>query len=185
MPAGRRAVRSALHRPITRPKLLLGEGIDEERFFSALLLHLGIVDIQVQQYGGKNNLGPYLQILAQAPTPGFQSVVSIGLTRDTDADLTRAFQSVCTALQNAGLSVPTAPNVPTTGSPWVKAFMLPDNSSPGMLEDLCLASVRSDPAFACLDSYFQCVQSFGRQQGEPSKARVHAWLASEAAPTSA
>jgi hypothetical protein len=182
MPAARRANPPNAPQPIAQPKLLLGEGFDELRFFTALLLHLGIGDVQVQQFGGKNNLGAYLKLLAQVPTPGFQSVVSVGLTRDADADPATAFQSVCTALQNAGLSVPAGPNVATAGLPVVRTFILPDNSSPGLLEDLCLASVRANPAFACLESYFHCVQSAGRQQTEPSKAQVHAWLASEVAP---
>ncbi len=38
---------------ISQPKLLLGEGKDEVLFFSALLKHLQIKDIQVVQYGGK------------------------------------------------------------------------------------------------------------------------------------
>ena len=62
MPAARRAPVVPL--PIVQPKLLLGEGIDELRFFSALLLNLGIGDLQVQQYGGKDNLGPYLKLLS-------------------------------------------------------------------------------------------------------------------------
>jgi len=41
--------------PITKEKLLLGEGIEEVRFFNALLAHLGITNVQVDQYGGKNN----------------------------------------------------------------------------------------------------------------------------------
>jgi hypothetical protein len=52
-----------------------------------------------------------------------------------------------------------------------------------MLEDLCLASVGAHPAFPCVDDYFQCVfRTGGRLPNNLGKARVHAWLASEAIP---
>ena len=35
----------------------------------------------------------------------------------------------------------------------------------------------SESCFRLPQTYFQCVQSAGRQQAEPSKAKVHAWLA--------
>lgn len=38
---------------ISQPKLLVGEGRDEVRFFEALLRYLKISDIQVAEYGGK------------------------------------------------------------------------------------------------------------------------------------
>jgi hypothetical protein len=62
-------------------------------------------------------------------------------------------------------------------------FLLPDNASPGMLEDLCLEAVASDPAAPCLDEYFTCVfQRGNRRPVEVAKARVHAWLASQLKP---
>jgi len=38
---------------ITKTKLVIGEGWEEVRFFNALLQHLGIDNIQTEQYGGK------------------------------------------------------------------------------------------------------------------------------------
>src|SRR5580698_4259709 len=61
----------------------------------------------------------------------------------------------------AGLSVPAAPNVLAPGNPAVNVFILPDNTNPGMLEDLCLASVQGQAAYSCLDSYFQCTSAAG------------------------
>lgn len=39
---------------ITKPKLLIGEGKDEENFFNALLKHMHTNDIQVLSSGGKD-----------------------------------------------------------------------------------------------------------------------------------
>lgn len=43
-------------REITQPKLLIGEGQEEVRFFNALLKHLGRQDVQVENYSGKDQL---------------------------------------------------------------------------------------------------------------------------------
>jgi hypothetical protein len=167
---------------ITKPKLLLGEGVDEVRFFDALLKHLKITDIQVQEYGGKNKLGAYLKALV-TPVPGFAQVVSLAVTRDADTDATGAFQSVCYALQSAGLPAPAAHGLNAGVNPEVHAFIMPDGQAPGMLEDLCLASVATDPALPCVDAFFRCVLSAAkRQPNNKAKASLHAWLASQAIP---
>ncbi len=41
----------------SKPKLLLGEGVDEVRFFRTFLGYLGLSDIQVESVGGKNPPG--------------------------------------------------------------------------------------------------------------------------------
>jgi hypothetical protein len=62
----------------------------------------------------------------------------------------------------------------------VSIFVLPDDTSAGMLEDLCLAAVESDGAIECLNDYLACVLlNCNRKPENPAKARVHAWLASQ------
>jgi hypothetical protein len=166
---------------ITRPKLLLGEGEDERRFFNALLAHLGIADIQVEQYRGKTTLKGDLEAFAKAP--GFSAVTSLGVTRDADTDANGAFASVCHALINAGLTAPPAHDQSAGGSPRVRVWIMPDGTSPGMLEDLCLSAVQSDPAHPCVDEFFQCVLTrASRQPTNMAKARVHAWLSTQLDP---
>jgi hypothetical protein len=168
---------------ITKTKLLLGEGKDEVRFFNALFSYLGITDVQVTDYGGKTRLKDYLEAIAQPPVTGFTSLVSLAITRDADADATAAFASACTALANAGLSVPGSHGLFVGSNPQVGVWILPDGATPGMLEDLCLASVQTDLALPCVDEYFQCIQQrAGRQPRNMAKARLHAWLASQDEP---
>ena len=53
---------------IVKPKLLIVEGMDEEKFFGAALReHLGISDIQVMPIGGKSKLTRSLEILVNDP----------------------------------------------------------------------------------------------------------------------
>jgi hypothetical protein len=168
---------------ITKPKLLLGEGKDEARFFNALLDHQGVADIQVVDYGGKTRLRDYLEALALPPVSGFPGLVSLAITRDADADAGAAFTSAGAALANVGLSVPSSHGLFAGANPRVGVWILPDGGTPGMLEDLCMASVQTDLAFPCVDEYFQCVlRRASRQPNNPAKARLHAWLASQLEP---
>jgi hypothetical protein len=168
---------------ITKAKLVVGEGADEVRFFTSLLTHLGITDVQVMDYQGKQRLSGYVQTLLVRPD--FRQVLSLAITRDADDNAAAAFGSVCSALQNARLVVPPGPAAIVAGNPRVGIFILPDNQSNGMLEHLCLNAAQADPATPCLDDYFHCVLRMAQRQPDPreaAKARVHAWLASHPQP---
>lgn len=166
---------------VIKPRLLIGEGVEEVHFFNAWLAHLNIDDMQVEQYGGKNGLSSYLKTLRVRP--GFSALVGLGITRDADHAADRAFQSVCSMLNHAGLNVPGVPGVPAGTNPRVSVLILPDGQNDGMLEDLCLSAIRTDPDFHCIDDFFACVQrTAGRHPGNMAKARMHAWLSSLAEP---
>lgn len=168
---------------IVKPKLLLGEGKDEVRFFTALLGHLGIADVQVIDYGGKTRLKDFLEALAQTPASGFAGLVSLAITRDADLDAVGAFASVSAALTNVGVSAPAAHGLFAGVNPRVGVWILPDGAAPGMLESLCMAAVQTDFAVPCVDEYFQCVsQRAARQPNNIAKARLHVWLASQNEP---
>jgi len=167
-----------LPREIIKPKLLIGEGKEEERFFGALLTHLGIGDVQVEQYGGKQGLASYLKNLLVRP--GYPALVSLGVTRDADISAREAFQSVYDTLRNIGLSTPDRPQTSATGRLRVGVFILPDGQRSGMLEDLCLSAIQAYPEWGCIEAYFQCITATAnRQPANMSKARVHVWLASQ------
>lgn len=166
---------------LSKPKLLIGEGKEEVDFFTAFLTHLNITDIQVEQYGGKQGLSRYLRTLVVRP--GYLNVVSLGITRDADNSAQSAFQSVCNSLNRASLPVPSRPREIVGDTPQVSIMILPDGQNSGMLEDLCLAAVETDPVLQCVDEYFDCVyRTSGRKPNNMAKARVHAWLASQLDP---
>ncbi len=168
--------------PIHQPKLLIGEGEEEVRFFHAFLSYLNLNEIQVEQYGGKNNLSAYLRTLV-TPRAGFQNLTAIAITRDADQDADAAFQSVCAALRRADLSQPERHGEFTMHSPRVGVFIMPDGKSAGMLEDLCLAAQQADLAMSCVEGYFECLAQAQHPLPENmSKARLHAWLASRKLP---
>jgi hypothetical protein len=167
---------------ITGPKLLLGEGIDEVRFFKAFLKHLNVTDVQVEQYGGKTQLAPFLKTLTTL-LPGFAALTSLAVTRDADTNAAGAFQSVSAALQAAGLAAPPGHGSAAGANPRVHVFVLPDGANPGMLESVCLESVKNNPAFRCVEDYFDCAsRAAARQPNNRAKAFLPAWLASEVEP---
>lgn len=134
---------------IKEAKILVVEGRDEEMFFSALMAHLGLADIQILPIGGKTQLRRNLKALKAAPN--FTNVVSLGIVRDADTNATSAFQSVCGALRAANLSVPEQILVATGTSPQVAVMILPNGKDPGMLEDLCLAAAADDSVMPCVE----------------------------------
>jgi len=164
---------------VTKPVVLIVEGQEDKSFFSALIRHTRLENIQVEGIGGKTELPRQLNQLSKSR--GFlDNTVSLGIIRDADENAGGAFQSVCSALQHAQLPIPRQVLETQRGSPHVTVMILPGNNAPGMLEDICLLSVAQDPAIACLDQYFDCLS---KQEGinyphNISKARVHAFLAS-------
>jgi hypothetical protein len=162
-------------RQVEFPKLLLVEGRDEEEFFASLLTYLDISDVAVWAIQGKSRLSSRLKALVSAPHT--VPIVSVGIVQDADNDPAAAFQSICTALDAADLPVPEAPLQPHGVDPRITVMIVPDAATPGMLEDVCLASVGDDPATECVDAFFRCLQE--RMPAMPqnqAKARLRAFL---------
>ena len=166
---------------VNRPKQLFVEGQEEVLFLGAFLRALGINDVQIQNCRGKDNLGPILLEIADGPD--FQLVNSIGIVRDADNSYTGALQSVQSALRSAGITIPEQSAIPAPETLRVSVFIMPDNSSTGALEQLCLSALANDPAMPCVEEFLTCVNS---QLTDPpkdqQKARVHAFLASRQDP---
>lgn len=162
---------------IVKRNLLVVEGRDEELFFEAFLKHLALQNIQIMGIGGKEKLRPNLKALVLSPR--FSEVISLGIVRDANSDPRAAFQSIRDALQDVNLPLPNGPLLIAGSSPRVIVMILPAESAPGALEDLCLQAVNDDAAMPCVAEYFRCLQ----QQSVPapraiSKAKVQAFLAS-------
>lgn len=170
--------------PVTAARLITVEGKDELNLLSALKDQLGIGDIEIRCLGGRYSFSTKLKSLMI--TPGFISVVSLGVMRDANSNASATFQSVCDALRNAGLPVPTQPLTRAKadrGKPQVVVLIVPHGASKGMLEDICLQSMGKDPAMACVEAYFKCLaRNLGKLPSNLSKAKVHAFLSSREQP---
>ena len=161
---------------------LLVEGNDQRNFFEAFIDHLSLADIQIQNFGGVNELYGFL--LALVNSSGFRETVqSVGIVRDAETFAQGAFQSVQSALRNAGLSVPNRPEERIGSSPVVTALILPSGNSPGMLETLLCQSFADTPEEACINAFFDCVQAIPTVSITNSdKARAYAYLTTKPEP---
>ena len=168
---------------IEKPKLLLVEGIDEVRLFGALAKDIGAEDVQIRDYQGKDNLRRFLGVLPRIQ--GYLDLESIGVTRDADENSDNAAKRVRDALGAAELPVPDSPlESADDGKISVRYLIIPHGET-GALEDVCLASVAGDPAMACVDGYFDCIERSeldGPRAKWMSKAKVHAFLSSREDP---
>ena len=161
--------------------LLIGEGREEVRFFSWLIHQIGLArDFHIEPYEGKNRLRFYLSALKNKPA--IRNLEFLLVTRDADANPASAFQSVVDALQSHGFAAPQEPGTFASGNPHVGVFILPDGKKEGALEDLCLKSVEADRAMPCVEDFFECLRENSVEQSSPTKARVHAFLASRPDP---
>lgn len=176
---------------IRQPKLLVVEGKDEENFFKAALTnHLTIPDIQVLGIGGKTLLTGSL--IALKNDPAFPAVQCLAVIRDADLSpinaiataAPSAFTSVCASLTDPGVQLvcPGAHGQFAPGSPRVGVFIMPDGTSDGMLETLCMNAVSSRSEYACVTSFFTCFQAHATLPNNIHKARAHVWLASRIEP---
>lgn len=156
---------------ITKPVLLIGEGRDEEKFFSALVKHLGLIEqIQVSEYDGKDNLKGFLSALA-----GFSNLRRIGVTRDADNDYDAALASVNSAIRKAKL-----PDFIQ-----VTSFIQPEPAKCGALETLVLQAVSSTPTWPCVEAFAICITGkitapFSATTRD--KHRLQAWLSTLSRP---
>ena len=137
---------------IRSPKLICVEGRDEVNFFTALLTHLDIVNVQILDFEGKSKYKTKIPALINMP----------------------AFTSLCGILVNSGLNSPEMDQGFSNGNPKIGIFIMPGNNQTGALEDLCLESVASEDTFSCVEKYFDCIKT---KLNHTSKAKVQCYLA--------
>ena len=88
--------------PIVSGVQLLVEGNDQRNFFRASISRMGIERIQIQDFGGVNELAEFLKAMVNMDE--FRDMVaSVGIVRDAEASARSAFQSVQSSLGNASL----------------------------------------------------------------------------------
>lgn len=144
---------------IKSTKILAVEGQDEWYFFKNMLeKHLKITDVQLIDIGGESNFEKELATISVLPD--FTSVKKTGFVRDADNDVQKAFEKICKAIKDKlDLPAPETMNNFTNNKPQIGVFVMPNNIDGGMLEDLCLQSVKNDPVIPCLDAFISCVKS--------------------------
>ena len=164
---------------ISESKLIIVEGSDDKDFLHALIEYIGLSGIQIIPGNGKNQMPTLIKTITI--TSQFENMVtSLGVVRDADENANSTFQSIRTALQNAGLPVPESPIVIADGNPRVSVLIWPLSSNEGEIEDICLESIAEYPEMNCINQYFDCLQRESIEISHKiSKAKVKAFLASK------
>ena len=162
---------------------LLVEGNDQRNFFDALVEHLKIGDVQIQDFGGVNDLRGFLGVMVKQS--GFHGTVRmLGIVRDAETSARGAFQSVQSSLHSAGLPVPARPGEPAGAAPAVNVSILPGDGDHGMLETLLCRTFADTAVDRCIDAFFKCFEKSeaGARIRNRDKARAHAFLATRKRP---
>ena len=132
---------------IEQPKQLIVEGNDDARVFASLSRHLGIQDIQTWQCDGYENIRGILRTVTGLDD--FDSVRSLAVVADANSSRNSRIQSIQSALSNAELPSPTNPlEIASDGRLKVAYLVVPHQRESGMLEDVCLDSVRTIPLWS-------------------------------------
>ena len=149
-----------LEQPTSAIQLLV-EGNDQRNFFGAFVDHPNIEELQIQDFGGVDELGGFLG--AMVKQSGFHDLIKmLGIVRDAETSAGSAFQSVQSSLRNAGLPVPVRPGESARpgeaagAAPAVNVLILPGDGAPGMLETLLCRTFADTAVDRCIDDFFRC-----------------------------
>jgi hypothetical protein len=159
-------------------KFAFCEGRDDQLVIQSLVKHLGL-NVRVEHTTGKDNLSNFLKSLLKRPEFAQQQVDSIGIFRDANGDSRAAFTSVRDALQQNAFVPPAAYGTYGSGTPRAGVCIVGVNGR-GMIEDVCLESIKDRPEFPCVDEYFACIVKKSARNKFLSKAKVRVWMASQA-----
>ncbi len=166
---------------VSCPVVILVEGRDEINFFDALLRHMQIipeVDVQLKEVGGKENFR--YELPAFLNDPNFSLVRAYAIVRDADTNAMDTLDSVQKLLKDYSQPCPEnhacfASNKNNTLT--VGVYIMPGDPT-GMLEDLCLQSVKEHPIMPHVKCFMEQVQqTMGKEAPKNrSKATVQAFL---------
>ncbi|MEM3341842.1 MAG: DUF3226 domain-containing protein [Thermoplasmata archaeon] len=169
---------------IRKTKLILVEGKDELNFFTKFLEFLNLGEtVDVWCVNGKDNFRKIINLVKKDEMYRAGKLEMLGIIRDADKDFDGAFKSVCTSLNNNGFPFPEKAGTFIEETPKIGIYILPDNNSPGQLEDLCLKSIMGKEVYKCVNEYYQCIKTTLQKTGEKvpqdeSKSMIQAYLAS-------
>lgn len=173
---------------IKSTRLLLVEGNDECWFFIQLLQFLGLnqnpspLDLQVIDIEGRTRFSSSLSILAKYPD--FNKVKVVGFVRDAEDNLANSsYTSMASAIKKSlpDFPIPAIGTVTKNNGFACGVFIMPNNIDKGMLEDLCIDSVKSEPLYGYANQYvmsaYGLLSSSDQKKYNTHKAMVQTYLA--------
>ena len=166
------------------PKLLLVEGVDDKHVVEHLCRKL-VPDLafRCQDTGG---IDPLLKAISPALRPLERT--ALGIVMDANDDLAARWQAIGHRLRGTDVQLPEQPAHGGTvidGEPRVGVWLMPDNATPGELENFVAALVpKDDPVWPLAERYIGSIPGEHRQFSprKELRATLHAWLATRQEP---
>lgn len=167
------------------PHRLIVEGRDDQ---------WSIIQLAAQHGWDWDNPGPHYPYVedAKGDRPALEALPvavrsyrRVGIVLDADIAPADRWQSLCDRLSGTGFPLPSHPDpmgtvAEATDGRRLGIWLMPDNQSPGKLEDFLAILVPSnDPCWAWSLESTERARQFGAGFSEPDfiKARIHTWLA--------
>lgn len=152
---------------IKTKSICLVEGKDEINFCKSLLEHLNIKDVCCVDIGGNRsfNIKFKTKILVD---DGFKNIEKIAIIRDAETNIAQsAFDSIKSALsvqdernklKDIISQCSLENNIVHNNNIKCGIFIMPNNKTQGMLEDLCLKYVEQLPVNICISHFIDCLK---------------------------
>ena len=165
-------------------RLVLVEGEDERNLLTRMFAEWNIQGVQTIPVGGKDSFRAGLEQVVESARATETGLLAIGILRDADESPDRAFQSVRDAVRRFEMTAPDSHGAFRHSSPSVGIYILPDEITPGSIENLCWEAIGDTAAGQCSEDYVECLQSSGAfHSASRYKTLVHAYLSSREDPS--
>src|SRR5260370_3947735 len=156
--------------PPEKTRVIFVEGFDDLGVVKQICRNGEFNDIQVVAYAELGTLGDYLDLFVRHDK--FQLVEKVGLTKDADNNFAAAQQSLGSAWARAN-GILASLILPM---PQHSTFVVPDNSSNGRMEDICIASPTFPAILGCAQTLLTCATPHATYAIDQQKAVVAGYL---------
>ena len=167
-----------------QPKLLLVEGQDDKHVVRHLCNKLGPrAEFCCRDSGSKGQLLEAISVEVKS-----RGRLALGIVMDADDDVLASWEAIGYQLRGENIFLPRHPELGGTvidSDPRVGVWLMPNNSTPGELENFVTKLVpKGDPVWPLAEQYINEIPGEHRQfkEGKIPRAKLHAWLATRKEP---
>ena len=165
-------------------RILLVEGADDKH----VVRHLCNARPDIPDFEIADKTGLPALVRAIGPEIKAPGRLAVGILADANDNPQARWQSIAGRLRGAGLEPPASMTQAGTiieGKPRAGIWLMPDNGSPGELENFVAGLIAADdPVWPLASAYIESIPDAARRfkPGKTLRARLHAWLAARAEP---
>ena len=157
-------------------KLMIVEGNDELNFFTALLNHMSITDVKIENSKGKDRFKEYIKATLMRPEYADQVTV-LAVVGDADNDANAAFTKISNLINELGYTPPQRKNqFKLSGEIKSGIYIMPGDYDAGMLEDLCISVAKDKAKLVLARKFVDDAMALPDPPGIEAKSRAMAYL---------